>query len=50
MKKVLIIVSIAFVVYFLITQPEGMADILGNIGSGIGDFFEGVMTFFTELF
>lgn len=50
MKKVVIVLVVAFVAYFLINSPEGMADILGGIGSGIGDFFDGVVTFFTSLF
>jgi preprotein translocase subunit SecG len=49
-KKALIILGIAFLVYFVLTQPEGLADVLGSIGDGIADFFEAVITFFTELF
>jgi hypothetical protein len=49
-KKALIILGIAFLVYFVLTEPAGLADLLGEIGSGIADFFEAVMTFFTELF
>lgn len=50
MRKVIIILVIAFIVYFLLTQPEGMADLLGGIGSWIADLFEAIITFFTELF
>ena len=50
MKKALIIVLIAFVVYFLLTQPEGMAGALGTIGSWFVDAFEAIITFFSELF
>lgn len=50
MKKALIILLIAFVVYFLLSEPEGMAGVFGNIGSWFGDLFNAVITFFTELF
>ncbi|MGH8828571.1 MAG: hypothetical protein ACRDVZ_13455 [Jiangellaceae bacterium] len=50
MKKALVIVLIAFVVYFLLTEPEGMADVIGNIGEAFGAAFEAVITFFNELF
>jgi hypothetical protein len=49
-KRTLIILGIAFLVYFVLTEPEGLADVLGNIGEGIADFFESIITFFTELF
>lgn len=49
MKRALIILGIAFLVYFVLTEPAGLADILSNIGDGIADFFESVITFFTEL-
>lgn len=49
-KKALIIFGIAFLVYFVLTQPEGLADVLGSIGDKIADFFEAFITFFTELF
>ena len=49
-RKALIILGIAFLVYFVLTEPEGLADLLGEIGNGIADFFDAVMTFFTELF
>ena len=49
-KKALIILGIAFLVYFVLTEPEGLADVLGNIGDAFADFFESIITFFTELF
>ena len=49
-KKALIILLIAFLVYFVLTQPEALADVLSSIGDGIADFFEAFITFFTELF
>lgn len=50
MKRALLILGIAFLVYFVLTEPEGLADVLGNIGDGIADFFAAFITFFTELF
>ncbi|PSL06159.1 hypothetical protein CLV30_103314 [Haloactinopolyspora alba] len=50
MKKALIILGIAFLVYFVLTEPEGLADLLGSFGDAFADFFEAVITFFTELF
>jgi hypothetical protein len=49
-KKALIILLIAFVVYFLLAEPEGMAAIFTSIGSWFGDLFNAIITFFTELF
>lgn len=50
MKKALIILLVAFLVYFLLAEPEGMADVLGSIGSFFSDLFDAIITFFTELF
>lgn len=50
MRRALIILGIAFLVYFVLTEPEGLADSLGGIGDGIADFFEAVITLLTELF
>ncbi|WP_166355213.1 hypothetical protein [Phytoactinopolyspora limicola] len=50
MKKALIILLIAFVVYFLLSAPEGMAGVISSIGSWFGDLFNAIITFFTELF
>ena len=50
MKKLIIILSVVFVVYFLVTQPEGMANTLGTIGTWFTDAFEAIIRFFAELF
>lgn len=50
MKKALIILLIAFVVYFLLSEPEGMADVFSNLGGWFADLFNAIITFFTELF
>lgn len=50
MRKVIIVVIIAFVVYFLVQDPDGLAEIIGDIGGFFADFFEAVITFFDELF
>jgi hypothetical protein len=49
-KKPLTWVVIAFLVYFLVTQPAGMADVLSTIGSWFADVFQAVIVFFGELF
>lgn len=49
-RKALTIILVVFVVYFLVTNPEGMADVLGNIGSWFADAFQAIITFFTTLF
>lgn len=50
MRKVLIILLIAFVVYFLFSDPDGMAGALSDIGDFFVDFFDSIITFFRELF
>lgn len=50
MRKIIIILVIAFVVYFLFQDPEGLADIIGGIGEFFADLFESIIDFFTELF
>ncbi|HLR95780.1 MAG TPA: hypothetical protein VK053_14740 [Jiangellaceae bacterium] len=50
MKKLLVLLLVAFVLYFLFTQPEGMAGVLGNIGSTFAAGGESVIRFFNELF
>lgn len=50
MRKALTLFGIAFVAYFLFSEPEGMADVISTIGSGFADAFESIITFFTELF
>jgi hypothetical protein len=49
-KKVLTILAIAFAAYYLITEPSGAADAVSGAGAAVGDAFESVITFFTELF
>lgn len=50
MRKALTIILVVFVVYFLVTNPEGMADVIGNIGSWFAQAFQAVITFFISLF
>jgi hypothetical protein len=49
-RKILIIILAVFVVYFLVTNPEGLASILGDIGSWFVDAFQAIIRFFTSLF
>lgn len=50
MKKALIILLIAFVVYFLLAEPQGMAGIFTTIGEWFIELFDAIIAFFTELF
>ncbi|WP_165368044.1 hypothetical protein [Phytoactinopolyspora endophytica] len=50
MKKALIVLLIAFVVYFLLAEPDGMADVFTTIFDFFGDLFDAIITFFEELF
>jgi hypothetical protein len=42
-KKLWIYLAAAFVVFFVITNPAGAADVDVNIVSGIGEFAAGVV-------
>lgn len=50
MRKALTIILIVFVVYFLVTNPEGLANVLSNIGSWFADAFQAIIRFFQTLF
>ena len=50
MKKVLAALAIAFVAYYLITEPQGAADAVSAAASAIVSAFNSIITFFTELF
>jgi hypothetical protein len=49
-KKVLAALAIAFLVYYLITQPQAAADAVSAVGSALVSAFNSIITFFTELF
>lgn len=50
MRKVLIILLIAFLVYFLFSNPEGLAGAISDIGDFFVNFFDAIIEFFSELF
>jgi hypothetical protein len=49
-KKILGLVVIALVVFFIITQPTGAAGSIQNIGNILYNAAQSVTTFFTSLF
>ena len=50
MKKVLAALAIAFLAYYLITQPQAAADAVSAAAAAIVSAFNSIITFFTELF
>ncbi|PRX99522.1 hypothetical protein [Allonocardiopsis opalescens] len=48
-KKYLGWAGIAFVVFFLITQPVAAADFVGNVFAGLGSAAESLSTFVNAL-
>jgi hypothetical protein len=49
-KKLLIWVAIAFVAFYLVTQPTGAADAVKGAASGVESAFGSIITFFSSLF
>jgi hypothetical protein len=49
-KKVLAALAIAFVAYYLITEPQAAADAVSAAASALVSAFNSIITFFTELF
>lgn len=50
MKKFLIIIAIALGIFWVVTNPNGAADSVSNIGNILYDAAQSVSTFFTKLF
>jgi hypothetical protein len=50
MKKLLGGVLIAFLLFYLLTQPENAAGAVKGAGAVVGDAFNAGITFFTALF
>lgn len=48
-KKIVGVLAIALLVFFIITQPGSAANSLQNIGGILADAANSVVTFFTEL-
>ncbi|MDQ3104395.1 MAG: hypothetical protein M3Q87_04130 [Actinomycetota bacterium] len=49
-KKTLILLAIAFGVYYLVTEPVGAADAVSQTATALGDGFDAVVRFFARLF
>ncbi len=49
-KKVLLTLALAFVLYYLVTEPVGAADAVKGAVSAIGDAFASLLAFFSRLF
>jgi hypothetical protein len=50
MRRVVIIILIAFVAYFLVTDTTTLADVLTGIGSFFGQVFEAIIDLFAAIF
>ncbi|MHC1562814.1 hypothetical protein ACR9E3_27940 [Actinomycetospora sp. C-140] len=50
LRRFLIIVVVAVVLYFIIAQPEGAADVVRSILAIIGNALSSIATFFRSLF
>lgn len=50
MKKLMGGVLIAFLLFYLLTQPQNAADAVKGAGSVVGDAFDAAITFLTALF
>ncbi|GEL19968.1 hypothetical protein [Pseudonocardia asaccharolytica] len=49
LKKILTLLGVALVVFFIVTQPTGAANALGNIGTILRDAANSVTSFFTQV-
>lgn len=49
-KKVFLALALAFVIYYLVTEPVGAADAVKGAVSAIGDAFTSLVSFFRRLF
>jgi hypothetical protein len=50
MQKLLVGVVVAFAAFYLLTQPQGAADVVRGAGAVVGDAFHAVIAFITALF
>lgn len=49
LKKIITLLALGFVVYYLLTAPEGAAEAVKNAFSAVIDGFGQIMRFFNEL-
>jgi nucleoside recognition membrane protein YjiH len=50
LRRFLILVVVAVLLFFVISQPEGAADVVQSILAIIGDALSSIATFFRSLF
>ena len=50
MKKALSWVGVAFLVFYIVTQPGDAADLLRSLGDGLRDIATGFGTFISDVF
>ena len=50
MKTFLTILVVAFIVYYVLTEPSAAADGVNALLSALASGFDAVITFFTQLF
>jgi hypothetical protein len=50
LKRVVILVVVAFLLFFLITQPSGSANLVDNILDWLKNGAEAIITFVQQLF
>ncbi|WP_219418251.1 hypothetical protein [Pseudonocardia nigra] len=48
-KKIVGLLAIALLIFFVITQPDGAANSVQNIGATLRDAAESITSFFTQL-
>ncbi len=50
MRKVLVVVVVAFAAFYLFTEPQASADVVRNAVGVLGDAFQAIVSFLTALF
>ena len=48
-KRILLVLLVGFVLFYLIQQPEGAAAAVRNIFAAVGRAFNSILIFFTSL-
>ncbi|MBN9109533.1 MAG: hypothetical protein J0I34_12190 [Pseudonocardia sp.] len=49
-KKIVGILALALVIFFIVTSPSGAAALLGNIGNILSNAATSIISFFQQLF
>ena len=50
MRKLLVVIVVAFAAFFLFTEPRASADVVRNAVGVLGDAFQSIVDFLTALF